>query len=1298
MLDRKEYKTINLEEKSVYVEENQGTIVINQDKPTLSKEELLSNINLASVDLSTYDNKFQDKIHIDRAETTELYEWITTELNEEDSTIALLVGNAGYGKSVVLKDLLKILEENQIPALGIKVDKILNINSLRDIESELNLKDGIISIFQELSKNSEAIVLIIDQIDALSQSLSSNRNGINTYDRLIKQLANYRNVRIVISCRTYDLDYDPILRSYKGKRIFRISLLDITQVDKILNELGIKVSDSQVRLKEFLRIPLHLKLFCKVGANKQFDENITLQKLYDSIWEEYIVNENSVKIIELLADIAEKMHLQQHIVVDKRHFDLYVNELNYLMHHDLLKESTGNKIQFIHQTFFDYVYARTFLTKGKSISSWLKTVHQGLFIRSQVKQLFSYLRDLDISTYIKELKEVLSGDYRFHIKLLLINDLGFYQNPLIQEKNLVSNIIMKTPLFFQIFLESIQSPEWFKYIINTPEFKKLLLKANVEVDSVIINLCIKIIWEDARMVIEFLESYPHKTSIIENVLIQIPESDVVLSYDLYNKTSSNWNINIRTGYYYLEKVLKTDPDFVISHLKVDFDDNLKTLDWFNDKYIPGEYSGLKIYNDLYQQHPNKAIPYFLYVIEEIIKSKQYESSYGYNADRAFNLYQPNPDKKKNFDDCKDLYNTVLYSIKDKIVDEYSISLIINTLESKHANFKAIGVFYLLENTETEVDKIYSIFTDNSFFKNIDSSQILNYYSKELLTHAYPLLNSEQQENVNKSILSTIGDFQYWTYENLPYTDKKVTSNYLLETYSLISMIPDFIRNKYSELRKIFQEGARRYGILTNTTPQTVSCHVGWSTYSQKAYSFMSFDNWKKTFLKLNTERYSVKNWDEPTKEGNKREFEKYVSGAPSKFYPFIQSLVYDKDIIIDYVLAGIDGLVKAKYSKNDIEKLCLEIIHLRKDEFCEGNLSTFLRVLNYIVRDNQNLDYNIFLFIKEVIYKTPDREFSLDLIQRDDIGMEIVTAGINSIRGIAVELIVCCYSLNSKKEEIFETLEYIADTANIVTRSCAIFRSAWLINLDKKRAFDLFLRLMKDYNIYLLAIPFHDGHPLLYLMNINFKKLIPFFEKAILIKEASKPMAFFLFNAYINNRTRAFTLLKTLISCSTQARQELAWVICAHILGKDNALKGWRILNILLNFNDKELGDKFNNCFLHIPSYLDSSLISFLNKYVTSPISKYVNNYYYDFLRKLISFDANQCLIWFFASKPERIHKEYFYEKSPLNVLIEGYNGIREYDKDNPILEKTMDVFDSLLKIPQYRNSHMRRFFSELES
>ena len=217
-------------------------------------------------------------------------------------------------------------------------------------------------------------------------------------------------------------------------------------------------------------------------------------------------------------------------------------------------------------------------------------------------------------------------------------------------------------------------------------------------------------------------------------------------------------------------------------------------------------------------------------------------------------------------------------------------------------------------------------------------------------------------------------------------------------------------------------------------------------------------------------------------------------------------------------------------------------------------------------------------------------------------------------------------------------------------------------------------------------------------MNIDFKRLIPFFEKAVTIEEAGEAMSFFLFNAYINNRPKAFTLLKVLLNNNPHSRQKLAWEICAHVLKGKHSLKGWKIINILLSIDDKELGERFNNCFLHIPASMDSQTISFINKYLKSPMGNYKSNYYYDFLRKLIPLDAKQCLVWFFFSQPERINIDSFYIESPLNVLIEGYNGIREYDKENPILEKTMDIFDSLLQLSKYRNCHMRKFLNELES
>lgn len=329
MLDKKDYRTINISEKSAYIEKNEGIVnLYHGEQQPLSTEEILLNINNASVDLSSYENTFQGKIHIERNETKDLFNWITTETNENSPSIVLLVGNAGYGKSVVLKDLFSLLNSNNIPSLGIKADKILNISSIKDIETELNLKDDIFSIFQSLSKT-KTCAFIIDQIDALSLSLSSSRHAINSYDRLIKQLESLPNVRIIISCRTYDLDYDASLRAYKKNKVINLSLLEIEQVKSVLSDFKINIDEKNNRLIEFLRIPLHLNLFCKLKITKQFNDSISLQKLYDEIWIEFIeqsISIQSEKLIETLTLIAQKMNDHQQIVVDKRLFSLYYRE------------------------------------------------------------------------------------------------------------------------------------------------------------------------------------------------------------------------------------------------------------------------------------------------------------------------------------------------------------------------------------------------------------------------------------------------------------------------------------------------------------------------------------------------------------------------------------------------------------------------------------------------------------------------------------------------------------------------------------------------------------------------------------------------------------------------------------------------------------------------------------------------------------------------------------------------------------------------------------------------------------
>ena len=117
--------------------------------------------------------------YIERKELIELYDWINSPLKEK-SNIALLIGSAGVGKSVVLKQLIQKLYKNKIPYMALKVD-------CSDISGS-EKGDGLSEICEDfgyLTSYKDKAILIIDQIDALSQSLSNDRRILMNYLALI---------------------------------------------------------------------------------------------------------------------------------------------------------------------------------------------------------------------------------------------------------------------------------------------------------------------------------------------------------------------------------------------------------------------------------------------------------------------------------------------------------------------------------------------------------------------------------------------------------------------------------------------------------------------------------------------------------------------------------------------------------------------------------------------------------------------------------------------------------------------------------------------------------------------------------------------------------------------------------------------------------------------------------------------------------------------------------------------------------------------------------------------------------
>ena len=94
----------------------------------------------------------------------------------------------------------------------------------------------------------------------------------------------------------------------------------------------------------------------------------------------------------------------------------------------------GRRYGFGHESFFDYCFARLFVSRPQSLVSFLKESVQNLFRRAHVRQVLTYFRDADRDRYLRELASLLSDEgIRTHVKELAFALLAEVTDPAEEE-------------------------------------------------------------------------------------------------------------------------------------------------------------------------------------------------------------------------------------------------------------------------------------------------------------------------------------------------------------------------------------------------------------------------------------------------------------------------------------------------------------------------------------------------------------------------------------------------------------------------------------------------------------------------------------------------------------------------------------------------------------------------------------------------------------------------------------------------------------------------------------------------
>ena len=422
-----------------------------------SKVEVNQSLKQTSTDVSRpleiHVSKIGDS-HIERKETKALLDWVQVEQEpkEENKRITLLLGAAGSGKSVIMKDVLLALQkEKKYEVIALKSDIIYDDEGDKSLDERTNLGKSIKQYIEESAKK-QRTVLLIDQVDALSVVLSSHRKPLAEIMSLVSAASRIENVRIVMSCRQYDFYYDQSFAELQTSNKVFVEGLSEDEVLRVLKENRMPTENMPAELIRLLKNPLHLSLYYIINSTITQKKIRTLSDLYSCLWDK-MLNSYSGKpkdIVEFLWTFAYQLYTRQTLSL---HPCLIPSEWhhvgNFLQSNGFIVKNNG-VWQFMHQTLFDYVFARLFFEKHQTLNDIFKDQHQGLFVRNQLKQVLDYQRATDPRGFIRNVRTILFEKepdgfkylYRFHIRHLVLSMLASYESLNRQEESLIEKDVI----------------------------------------------------------------------------------------------------------------------------------------------------------------------------------------------------------------------------------------------------------------------------------------------------------------------------------------------------------------------------------------------------------------------------------------------------------------------------------------------------------------------------------------------------------------------------------------------------------------------------------------------------------------------------------------------------------------------------------------------------------------------------------------------------------------------------------------------------------------------------------------
>jgi len=432
--------------------------------PWSSSADLPATLRSASAPLLSWPSTLADGTWLQRPEL----EVLTENLAAESSSTHFLLGDPGCGKSALL---VRLAQERQLTGwcvLAIKADRLPpDVLDREALARHLNLGSDASMILRELAKNVPVLVLI-DQVDALADLVVQHSARLRVLLDLVQDLSDVEGIHTVISCRTFEQKHDPALRNLEAT-VIRLELPDWLTVQPILATRGLQVELWSQDIQQVLRSPHALDIFLSLlGGANELEVLRSFHGLQEKQWETQVLSDTTGRRRATLRHLAKLMADREVLGLPLAQVEDYYADIQALAAAGLLRVDQGpGRVEFRHQTLYEFVRARSFLEESGSLTETVRAQQGSLRIRPQLWHALGYFRGASPEEYSLEIGKLWAADLRPHLKMLFIEFLGLQTAPTTAERRFVEQA-MTDQWFLPRFIGSaVGSPGWFDALSPT---------------------------------------------------------------------------------------------------------------------------------------------------------------------------------------------------------------------------------------------------------------------------------------------------------------------------------------------------------------------------------------------------------------------------------------------------------------------------------------------------------------------------------------------------------------------------------------------------------------------------------------------------------------------------------------------------------------------------------------------------------------------------------------------------------------------------------------------------------------